>query len=462
MARKDKLFELVVPEDKLHPFFAHVRTSEVSISARAMLEDVFADFHDPDGNFVEQFQTTGFDNRFFELYLHAFFGRSGYVMDRRFPNPDFLVERDGEKVAVEATTINPSTSGVISKYGKKIEELDESELSEYTRDELPIRFGSALFSKLQKAYWTKPHCTGLPFVIAVQAFHDKGSLHFSDTSLVEYAYGRRHTAEWTPEGDLLIKSRKVEAHSLGEKTIPSGFFEQPDTQHVSALLFSNSGTHAKFARMGYQSGFGSDVLKIRRFGRSFDESPDAMDSVLFDYDMDDPPLVEPWGQGLVVVHNPKATIPLPRGFFVNANEHRLRDGRVVTLSGGWHPFSSTTLLVHVGKLKSLPNARMLMGHGPRAIGAIHKDHFWSFQPQVEQDGEEDGWFADEFSAFLGLVLRREQNWKALVLARDFTFKFFPIAKLDGIESRLSAVNALQHKMMSFLDNPRRLFNEPVG
>jgi hypothetical protein len=63
--------------------------------------------------------------------------------------------------------------------------------------------------------------------------------------------------------------------------------------------------------MGYQSGFGNDVLKIKRFGRVYDESPDAMDSALFDYDMDDPNVVEPWGQGLAVRALSKETqIPL--------------------------------------------------------------------------------------------------------------------------------------------------------
>ncbi len=152
-----------------------------------MLEDVFKTFKDPDGNFVEQFQTTGFDTRFFELYLHAYFSRSGYTIDRSFPNPDFLVELGGVRAGVEATTVNASTSGVIAKYGKKIEDLDETELPEYVRNELPIRFGSALYSKLQKAYWDKPQCAGLPFVIAVEAFHDEGSLHFTDTALVDYA-----------------------------------------------------------------------------------------------------------------------------------------------------------------------------------------------------------------------------------------------------------------------------------
>ena len=75
-----------------------------------MLEDVYQTFPDPDGNFVEQFQTTGFDARFFELYLYAYFSRSGYEVYRSHPKPDFLVKRQTEAIAVEATTVNPSTS----------------------------------------------------------------------------------------------------------------------------------------------------------------------------------------------------------------------------------------------------------------------------------------------------------------------------------------------------------------
>ena len=57
-----------------------------------MLEDVFDSFEDPDGNFKEQFQTTGFDSRFFELYLYSYFSRSGFSVDRSHPYPDFIVE----------------------------------------------------------------------------------------------------------------------------------------------------------------------------------------------------------------------------------------------------------------------------------------------------------------------------------------------------------------------------------
>ena len=462
MDKEGKLFDLVVAEEKLDKNFARIRTATTSIAARAMLEDAFTSFEDPDGNFKEQFQTTGFDNRFFELYLHAYLSRSGFAIDRSYPNPDFLVTRDGVTACIEATTVNPSTSGIIAKYGRKVKDLTQAELLEYTREELPLRFGSALYSKLKKEYWKKPQCIDRPFVIAIQAFHDERSLHFSDTALLEYAYATRQTAGWSKGGDLILNNAKVETHTLGEKSVSSGFFTLPGSENVSALVFSNSGTHAKFSRMGYQSGFGNDVLKIKRVGRVYNEHPDAMDATLFEYDMDDPNVVEPWGQGLSVLHNSNALVPLPHGYFPDAQEHDFLAGNVLTTPGGWHPFNSDTIVVDVGELKQQKITSFLLGHGPRAVAAIPRDYFWSFDPIADFEGEEDGWYADEFEAFLGLVVKRASDWEALVFARDYGFRFFRIARAEGFGSRLEVVDAVQHKMLRLQASPRRLFDEPVG
>jgi hypothetical protein len=75
-----------------------------------MMNEVWATFDDADGNFVEQFQTTGFDARTFELYLGAYFRRSGFTVDRSFARPDFIIERDGNRAAVEVTTSNRARS----------------------------------------------------------------------------------------------------------------------------------------------------------------------------------------------------------------------------------------------------------------------------------------------------------------------------------------------------------------
>ena len=71
-------------------------------------------------HFVEQFQTSGFDARIFELYLHAYFESSGYVISRTRSNPDFILTRQRATVAVEATTSNPSGGAQsLQNFGKQ-------------------------------------------------------------------------------------------------------------------------------------------------------------------------------------------------------------------------------------------------------------------------------------------------------------------------------------------------------
>jgi hypothetical protein len=65
-------------------------------------------------------------------------------------------------------------------------------------------------------------------------------------------------------GKLVIVPQKIDCHKVGKKTIPSGFFFQPNSEYVSAVLFSASGTISKFNRIGRQAGFAAkDIIMIR-------------------------------------------------------------------------------------------------------------------------------------------------------------------------------------------------------
>ncbi|MCG8450861.1 MAG: hypothetical protein MI725_14945, partial [Pirellulales bacterium] len=114
--------------------------------------------------------------------------------------------------------------------------------------------GSALFSKLQKQYWNLPHVTGKPLVFAIADFHDDQSMLWTATALHEYLYGVRHESHHGESGELVVDPIQILTHKVGEKEVPSGFFFQPDTENVSAVLFSASGTISKFNRLGRQAG----------------------------------------------------------------------------------------------------------------------------------------------------------------------------------------------------------------
>src|SRR5690606_38176246 len=97
--------------------------------------------------------------------------------------------------------------------------------------------------------------------------------------------------------------------------VESGFFRQPDSEQVSAVLFSNSGTISKFARMGALAGFGSDNVTIIREGTWMDPDPNAVAPKYRRLNVRDPGYAERWSEGISIFHNPKALKPLAPELF---------------------------------------------------------------------------------------------------------------------------------------------------
>ena len=454
---KKTLFVPIVPPEKLNPHFKSLVDAPDYHPARNMLDQVYQGFLDPDGNFLQQFQTTGFDARFFELYLSAYFSYSGFEVDRTHPSPDFVITRDGITVSVEATTVNPSKGDLFS--GESLpSRLDSSELARFQNEEIPLRFGSPLFSKLKNKYWELEHCKGRPFVLAIQAFFNEESLTLSDSGLTQYLYGRRMSAGWTATGSLVVNTDIIETHTYGDKTIPSNFFEQPDTEYVSAVVFTNSGTHAKFTRMGYQQGFGIEHFDVFREGYCYNPDPNSMDPTYFEYNLAAPPLVESWGQGMVVSHNPNALFPLPMGYFPGALEGYVEDDEYKGKLPYWHPFSSRTRVLHYAAPRSRPS------QSPRVhVGAITKMEFANWCGFAADDSNpfltEEGWFMDETASFLGVVVQHkaDRDWGYVILARDEHFQFRAIETAASQSSRLIARRELQFAMSNLVAGAQRIF-----
>lgn len=331
------LFKLVVPEEKCDPRFLSLRNLTQNETTRIMMNEAFQHFYDLDGNFVEQLQTTGFDARVFEMYLFAYFLDGAYEIRRDFDRPDFIIEREGIRVALEATTSNP-TRGSAANTNK---ELSEEELQEKLMNELPIKLGSPLFSKVKKKYWELPQCSGLPFVLAIEPFHEERSLAYSSSSLVQYLYGQKDQVIVDQEGNKSIETTGLLEHKSGKKIIPSNFFSLPDSEHISAVIYTNAGTIAKFKRLGYHYGYFTHYFRMIRMGTCYDPDPNAFEPKTFKYRLEDRP-IEPWGEGLVVCYNPNAKFPLPRDYFIEAAQYYVEDGKLYCDSPKFFPYSSTT------------------------------------------------------------------------------------------------------------------------
>lgn len=450
------LFKITAATEKLNTHFVHMRTAPAAEPARIMANEIFEDFPNPDSNFIEQFQTTGYDSRIFELYLYAYFSHSGYAVRRDFDKPDFIINKGGITVALEATTINPSQLEE-RRETRKFEELNEEELQEKFNNEVPIRFGGPLFSKLNKRYWELSHCQDIPFVLAIEAFHEEMALYFSDNSLGQYLYGLRHFPDWTEDGHLIVKSTPIENHKLGKKVIPSNFFNQPNADYISAVIFSNSGTYAKFLRMGYQAGYHRGNVEIIRRGTCYDSDPDATQPLLFSYDLSDPPMIESWGNGLTVFHNPRAQFPIPKGYFIDSAEASIEDGKMKTDVPYFHPYMSQTLSVfHRREPFDSPEAEEF------PVKSILKSDFYALNPArhpgIDILAIEKEWFADKDKIILGCLLldRTDDDWVYVILGRDErgTYRW-----IDGgnYEERDRSREDLVVAMQKILDSGQKVF-----
>jgi hypothetical protein len=340
---KPDLFVPVRSEANLHPQFRNLRMSPMHAPARSMMRALFNEFDDPEGNFLEQFQTTGFDSRTFELYLYALFKEQGWDIDRRYTRPDFTLRKAGIEVCIEATTANSPGPGI--KPYTHAPEIGPEEIRTYLREEVPIRLGSPLFSKLQKKYWELPHVCGRPFVIAIESFHGAGSLWQSSSSLVSYLFGLSQRWYHDDDGKLIIlPGEPVGTHQISGKEIPSGFFFQRDAEYVSAVLFSNSGTAPKFNRMGQEGAYHSDSVRMIRYGSCYRDDPNSTLPAPFVYEVGDGEWVETWREGTTLIHNPNALHPLPLRIMGAGAEQRLENGRITTeISEPFHPYASMTL-----------------------------------------------------------------------------------------------------------------------
>ena len=341
------LFDPITAIDKQHPYFARLANSIAFVPARAMISNMMPHFVDIDGNFVEQFQTSGFDARLWELYLNTYLVEEELFIDRTEEKPDFVVRKYGKTVAIEAVIVGRKEHNP-PKYFRSAPELRSSEETVVTsQDEMPIRFGSPLYSKLKKKYWELPHVEGNPLVFAIADFHDDQSMLWSSTALINYLYGIKHDFHYDENKQLIINPVKIDAHKVGKKEIPSGYFVQPESEYVSAVLFSASGTISKFNRIGRQAGYHDSRVTMIRQGFCHNHESNASMPNFFTYIVDEQ-RNETWAEGLEMFHNPNARYPVPEELFPSVAHHRVRDGHLESLLPEFHPYGSVTFNI-IGK-----------------------------------------------------------------------------------------------------------------
>jgi hypothetical protein len=342
-------FTPIVETERLHQFFRLLATGDEFSAARKLIEIMMRWYEDCDGNFVEQFQTTGFNARIWELYLYATLIEAGCVVTRPDPAPDYLAISLRGAIAVEATTINPTVDdGQIVPTPKP---QTKEEIDDYVRNYLPLRFAGPLKRKLRKRYWEYPEIAEIPLTIAIQDFHDDLSMTYSGSALQSFLYGLESVGSEAGEDSVGENLREVASHQWQGRETESGFFNFPESENVSAVLFNSSGTLSKFNRMGVRIGFGSPNVILKHSGLrircDYDVSIEQpfSDIVTVDYP-------EHWIDGMDVFHNPNAIHPLDPSILPGAaHHHLLSEGNIGLLIPSTKLITSIT---HVVKIRPDP------------------------------------------------------------------------------------------------------------
>ncbi len=349
------IFAPIVADDKQHLYFKILISNGLGNTTRNMMQEIGYSFVDVDGNYIQQFQSTGFNQRLWELFLHVLFNKSGFEIDNSESTPDFALSKFGMPIFVEAVTVGENSDiDIIASTGADVAEL--------SKDYMPIKFGSTLFSKLnrKKKYWEMPHVAGHPFVLAIHDYHGaaksgaRGSMAWSRAGLINYLYGVRDDV--LIEGEMIRPHmivgryglepviKTIVEHTYGEKTIRSFFFAQLDAEHVSAVLFSNGATTSTFGRMGKLAGLGDHDITMHRMGFCIGE--DGLTTEHFQTDVDADGYDEAWGDTVTMFHNPWAKNPIQVGLFPNIS-HVFFDPRTRKIYYKYlpkHVLTSTTFI----------------------------------------------------------------------------------------------------------------------
>lgn len=329
-------FAPVIDEEKQNPSFRQLTTNVRYSPARGIIEAMMHSYEDVDGNFINQFQAAGFDARIWELYLSATFNELDFTRDETVQVPDFVLASPRGRLAVEATTANPSPTSPLKA------DPTEAEMRAYLENYIAIKLSKALRAKLNRKppYWEAPGLNEVPFCIAVQDFHAPGSMRYIVPFATEYAFGVRHEIV---DGETVITRLKTHRHK--KTTVQSGFFFLKGAENISALILNPAGTLSKFNRIGAMTRFGDPSLKIirqgmlRRDGDPIDPTPKPFRQEV------GPGYDEGWVEGMVVLHNPKALRPLDPDLLPGANHEFLQDdGTILSLLPEFHPWISSTFV----------------------------------------------------------------------------------------------------------------------
>ncbi|BCD97710.1 hypothetical protein [Marinagarivorans cellulosilyticus] len=300
-----------------------------------MLNQLYLSLPNPDANWVSDCQTENFHTRLWEAQLLASFREQGLMVSQSYPSPDFFIEnRHGGEVWVEAVTANPQ---------KRYNHVNSTPIDppkdrkERLLGSAAERFAKTIGNKLKRNYHEQEHVNGKPFLIALADFHAPSSMTWSREALICYLYGAYPVVK--TEAGVQFACAEFVKNLLGESAFPAGLFADNRHSELSAILFTNACSIAKFNRVGVSAGALTKSLKYTRIGEFFDRRPNALKGIPFCLDVTSqeyrtlwPLGYEPWCAELEVFHNPYAKYPVKRELLPETTHWFEKNGEIVCSS----------------------------------------------------------------------------------------------------------------------------------
>jgi hypothetical protein len=225
-----------------------------------IINQVYLALPRPDPNFVSDFQTANFHTRLWELYLFACFREQGLEVFQDHRSPDFYIKNNAGSAFVEAVTAN---SDEPYNHANSDPVFAPECAEERQLGKAAFRYAKTLRSKLQREYHKMPHVIGKPFAIAIADFHAPGSMTWSREALPCYLYG--FSAQVKDVNGVKSGTSISADVLLVDGDIPAGLFNDNQESHLSAVIYSNAGTLAKFNRMGFLISPDSTRHRITRY-----------------------------------------------------------------------------------------------------------------------------------------------------------------------------------------------------
>lgn len=311
----EDIYKQIVSDKKLNEKFRLLTQSKLFDPARNIIENIVRLMTDKDGNFVQQFQSDGFDARLWEIYLFVLFKEIGFSQSDKYDRPDFHLIKGDIEIFVEASLSAKKEDDVFSK-----EFIDSSKAKndliaqQRLIDYYIIRMGSVLFSKLNKEYWKLDWVKGKPLVIAITPAHNYLASFLPDAKLIEYLYGIKQKVNITKEGVENLGAEVITEFKSENKVIPANFFGQKLAENISGVLFTNNSDLHKFNRMAYQSALSKEELIIVRAGAKYNPEL-GEEATEFTYQVKPNQGIENWCESVTLFHNPNALHKINKGTF---------------------------------------------------------------------------------------------------------------------------------------------------